>query len=112
MSVGSDDSGSSDLTSYYCLDCDTRHKLGSDALPSICGIKYSSGEESIGNIGSVTHVPAVHLARYQISAIDPVTGAEIPPDGNTGHDDNNRPRRDAKASGSNTGTTVTVSQEE
>jgi hypothetical protein len=30
MSVGFDDSMSSDLTSYYCLHCDSRHGLGSD----------------------------------------------------------------------------------
>jgi hypothetical protein len=46
MSVGSDGSGSSDLTSYYCLDCDTRHELGSDASAFVCGIKYSSNGES------------------------------------------------------------------
>jgi hypothetical protein len=28
MSVGSDDSASCDLTSYYCLNCDIRHGLG------------------------------------------------------------------------------------
>ncbi|KAK1630576.1 hypothetical protein QYE76_004891 [Lolium multiflorum] len=32
MFVGSDDSGSSDLTSYYYIGCDNRHELGSDAL--------------------------------------------------------------------------------
>nr|XP_051189950.1 protein IQ-DOMAIN 14-like [Lolium perenne] len=32
MFVGSDDSGSSDLMSYYYIGCDNRHELGSDAL--------------------------------------------------------------------------------
>jgi hypothetical protein len=53
MSVGSDDSESSDLTSYYCLDCDTRHELGSDASPFVCGIKYSSDKESIASATSL-----------------------------------------------------------
>jgi hypothetical protein len=48
MTVGSDDSGSSDLTSYYCFDCDTKHELGSDTAPFVCGIEYSSDRESIG----------------------------------------------------------------
>ena len=50
MSVGSDDSASSDLTSYYCLNCDTRHGLGSDDTPFVCSARYSSDEESIGSI--------------------------------------------------------------
>jgi hypothetical protein len=70
----------------------------------MCGIKYSSDEENIGNTSSITRVPASHLARYQIFAIDPVTRAEVPSGRNTGHN--------AEASGSNTGTTVTVTQEE
>jgi hypothetical protein len=56
----------------------------------VCGIKYSFDEESIGNTGRIIRLPAAHLARYQISAIDPVTGAEVPPGGNTGRGDNNR----------------------
>jgi hypothetical protein len=44
MSVRSDDSESSDLTLFYCIDCDTRHELGSDAPPFVCGVKYSSDE--------------------------------------------------------------------
>jgi hypothetical protein len=44
MSIGSDDSESSDLTSFYCTGCDTRHELGSDAPPFVCGVKYSSDE--------------------------------------------------------------------
>ncbi len=104
MSVGSDDSGSSDLTSYYCIGCDARHELGSDAPPFVCGTKYSSDEESIGNTSSIIRVPASLPARYQIFAIDPVTGVEIPPGRNTGHN--------AEASGSNAGTTISVTQEE
>jgi hypothetical protein len=35
VSVGFDDSESSDLTSYYCTSCDCRHELASDA-PLLC----------------------------------------------------------------------------
>jgi hypothetical protein len=45
----------------------------------VSGIKYSSDEESVGNNGDITRVPASHLPHYQISAIDPVTGAKVPP---------------------------------
>jgi hypothetical protein len=104
MSVGSDDSGSSDLTSYYCIGCDTWDELGPDAPPFVCGVKYSSDEESIGNDNDIIRLPAARVARYQISAIDPVTGVEILSGRNTGHD--------AEASGSNAGATITVTQEE
>ncbi|KAK1604027.1 hypothetical protein QYE76_027700 [Lolium multiflorum] len=50
MSVGSDDPASSELTSYYCMNCDTRHGLGSSDTPFICNAYYSSGEDSIGSI--------------------------------------------------------------
>jgi hypothetical protein len=112
MSVGSDDSGSSDLTSCYCLDCDTTHDLGSDALPFVCGTKYSSDEEIISkdNI-DIGHVPASQLARYHVFAIDPVMGVEIPTGGNTGHGNQNRQRTEAEASTCNN-STVMISQEE
>ncbi|KAK1679249.1 hypothetical protein QYE76_040097 [Lolium multiflorum] len=47
MSVGSDNPASSELTSYYCLNCDTRHGLGSSDTPFICNAQYSSGEDSV-----------------------------------------------------------------
>jgi hypothetical protein len=50
MSVGSDDSGSSDLTSYYFLNCDTGHGQGSKDTPFVCSAGCSSDEESIGSI--------------------------------------------------------------
>ncbi|KAK1628815.1 hypothetical protein QYE76_003130 [Lolium multiflorum] len=50
MSVGSDDPASSELTSYYCMNCDTRHGLGSSDTPFICNAYYSSGEDIIGSI--------------------------------------------------------------
>ena len=50
MSVGSDDLTSSELTSYYCLNCDTRHGLGSSDTPFVCNAQYSSGEDSIDSI--------------------------------------------------------------
>ncbi|KAK1612189.1 hypothetical protein QYE76_035862 [Lolium multiflorum] len=49
MSVGSDDPVPSELTSYYCMNCDTRHGLGSSDTPFICNAYYSSGEDNIGS---------------------------------------------------------------
>ncbi|KAK1668475.1 hypothetical protein QYE76_056634 [Lolium multiflorum] len=40
MSVGSDDPASSEMTSFYCLHCDTRHGLGSSDTPFICNAQY------------------------------------------------------------------------
>jgi hypothetical protein len=65
MSVGSDDSESSDLTSYYCLDCDTRHELSSDASPFVCGVKYSSDEESIDKENDVVALTTMQVAHRQ-----------------------------------------------
>ncbi|KAK1663306.1 hypothetical protein QYE76_051465 [Lolium multiflorum] len=50
MSVGSDDPVPSEMTSYYCINCDTRHGLGSSDTPFICNAYYSSGEDSIGSV--------------------------------------------------------------
>ncbi|KAK1695364.1 hypothetical protein QYE76_012061 [Lolium multiflorum] len=50
MSVGSDEPTSSELTSYYCSNCDARHGLGSSDTPFICNARYSSGEDSVGSI--------------------------------------------------------------
>jgi hypothetical protein len=112
MSVGSDDSGSSDLTSFYCIGCDARHELGSDAPPFVCGTKYSSDEESVDNHGDIIRLPAARLARYQVSIIiDPVTGVETPAGSNAWRANNDR-RRNGEASGSDTNTTISVSQSE
>ncbi|KAK1680232.1 hypothetical protein QYE76_041080 [Lolium multiflorum] len=46
MMVGSDEPTSSELTSYYCSNCDARHGLGSSNTPFICNAQYSSGEDS------------------------------------------------------------------
>ena len=109
MSVGSDDSGSSDLTSYYCLNCDTRHELGSDASPFVCSAKYSSDEESIDNIAPIAAARAAH---HQICVIiNPQTGVEISEGERTPRANRER-RRDAEASGSNADSTHTVTREE
>ncbi|KAK1696300.1 hypothetical protein QYE76_012997 [Lolium multiflorum] len=50
MSVGSDNPAPSEMTSYYCLNCDTRHGLGSSDTPFICSAQYSSGEDSVDSI--------------------------------------------------------------
>ena len=97
LSVGSDDSASSDLTSYYCLDCDVRHELGTDAEPFICDSNYFTANDDIHGMHDIVRAPAAMLARYQIYAIDPATGNKIP-----------EGRRDPEASSSH----VTVSQAE
>ena len=74
LSVGSDDSGSSDLTSYYCIDYDTRYDLGPGATPYVCEPNRPSNNNDIGDIHTITRVPAAEMARYLIFAIDPVTG--------------------------------------
>jgi hypothetical protein len=76
MSVGSDNFGSSDLTSYYCLNCDSRHELELDASPFVCDIKYSSDEE-LGNIVPLNTMQAAHQQTCVI--INAPTGAEIHP---------------------------------
>jgi hypothetical protein len=57
---------SSDMTSYYCLNCDTRHGLGSDDTLFICNANYSSGEESIDIVARTT---TWRVAHHQIYAI-------------------------------------------
>ena len=65
MSVGSDNPASTEMTSYYCLNCDTRHGLGSSVTPFICGAQYSSGEDSVDNV--VKEV-TWRTARHQVYA--------------------------------------------
>jgi hypothetical protein len=108
MPVGSDDSESSDLTSYYCIDCDTRNELGSDALPFVCGIKYSCNDERIGNHGEIIPLSAAQLAHYQVCiTFDLETGTETLAAGNTVHVRNDR-EQDGETSGSNTNATILV----
>ena len=64
LSVGSDDSASSDLTSYYCLDCDVRHELGSDAEPFICDSNYFTANDDIRGMHDIVRAPAATPARY------------------------------------------------
>ncbi|KAK1602749.1 hypothetical protein QYE76_016411 [Lolium multiflorum] len=66
MLVRSDDSMSSDMTSYYCLNCDTRHGLGSYDTPFVCSAKYSSGEESIDNAARTTTWRMAHHQIYDV----------------------------------------------
>jgi hypothetical protein len=74
MSIGSDDSMSSDLTSYCCLNCDTRHGLSSDDTSFVCSANYSSGEESID---SIARTATWKVAHHQIYAIlNPIDGDE------------------------------------
>jgi hypothetical protein len=110
MFVGSDDSESLDLALYYCTCCDSRHEVGSDAPPFVCGIKYSVDKESIDNHGDIIPISAARLARYQVCVtFDPETGAEVPAGGDIAHTNNDR-QRDGEANGNNTDTTILVSQ--
>nr|XP_051222189.1 uncharacterized protein LOC127340486 [Lolium perenne] len=112
MSVGSDDSDSSDLTSYYCLDCDTRHELGSEASPFVCGIKYSSDEESTDEYNDPTPMTTMQAAHHQIRVIiNAQTGAKISSGERTPRGNGER-RLDGEASSSNANTTFSVSREE
>jgi hypothetical protein len=108
MSVGSDDSAWSDLTSYYCLNCDTRHGLGLDDTSFVCSAKYSSGEESIDNIARVT---TWRVAHHQIYAIlNPITG-EGPSDGEHTPRVNPGGHRNIETSASNDDSTYTITEE-
>ncbi|KAK1695348.1 hypothetical protein QYE76_012045 [Lolium multiflorum] len=64
MSVGSDEPTSSELTSYYWSNCDARHGLGSSDTPFICNARYSSGEDSVGNIARGTTRRTAHHQVY------------------------------------------------
>ncbi|KAK1695929.1 hypothetical protein QYE76_012626 [Lolium multiflorum] len=64
MLVGSDEPMSSELTSYYCSNCDARHGLGSSDTPFICNAQYSSGEDSVGSIARRTTRRTAHHQVY------------------------------------------------
>jgi hypothetical protein len=112
MFVGSDDSESSDLTSYYCFDCDTRHEFGTDVLPFVCGIKHSSDEESIGKCDDNIPLSTARPAQYQVYVtFDPEARTETLVADITAHVRRNR-RQDGEASDRNANTTILVSQPE
>src|SRR4051812_34585656 len=79
--------GDPDLRSYYCLDCDARHDLRSDAVPYVCDAnrnfdnlytELNFDNADVHHDYPITRVSPTDLARYQIYAIDPVSGNEIP----------------------------------
>jgi hypothetical protein len=52
----------------------------------VCGIEYSSNEESIGNHGDIISLSTARLAQYQVSGtFDPESGTETPAGSNTAH---------------------------
>jgi hypothetical protein len=109
MSVGSDDSGSSDLTSYYFLNCDTGHGQGSKDTPFVCSAGCSSDEESIGSIArAATWEAARHLV-YDI--INHVTGDETS-EGERIPRVNRGRRRNVETSASNDDSAYTITREE
>src|SRR3954447_17389631 len=84
QSIGTDDS---DSTSYYCPNCDTRHDLKSNAVPYVCDANRNFNNlytnlnfdnADVHRDYTITRASLADLARYQIYAIDPVTGNEIP----------------------------------
>jgi hypothetical protein len=95
---------SSDPTSYYCLNCDTRHGLGSDDTPFICSGNYSSGEESIDNIARRATWRVTHHQIYAI--LESVNGdeGECTPRANR--------RRSTENSSSNDNIDYTITEEE
>ncbi|KAK1609540.1 hypothetical protein QYE76_033213 [Lolium multiflorum] len=107
MSVGSDDPTSSELTSYYCLNCDARHGLGSSDTPFICNAQYSSGEDSVDSIVQGTTRRTAH---HQVYAANNT--------GNTRHrgDGDHTPRSSRRASfensASNRDSDYTIADEE
>jgi hypothetical protein len=109
MSVGSDDSGSSDLTSYYYLNYDTRHGLGSDDTPFVYSAKYSFDKQSIDNITVEAASKAAHHHVYSI--INPHRGVEIS-EGERTPCVNRDGRRNAEACGSNDDSAYTITGEE
>jgi hypothetical protein len=72
MSVGSDNPAPSEMTSYYCLNYDTRHGLGSSDTPFICSAQYSSGEDSVD---SVAKEVTWRAARHQVYAANNIGNA-------------------------------------
>ncbi|KAK1666086.1 hypothetical protein QYE76_054245 [Lolium multiflorum] len=107
MSVGSDEPTSSELTSYYCSNCDARHGLGSSDTPFICNARYSSGEDSVG---SIARRATRRTAHHQVYVANNT--------GNTRHggDGDRTPRSSRRASfensASNRGTATIPSDEE
>ncbi|KAK1650152.1 hypothetical protein QYE76_067957 [Lolium multiflorum] len=107
MSVGSDEPTSSELTSYYCSNCDARHGLGSSDTPFICNARYSSGEDSVG---SITRRATRRTAHHQVYVANNT--------GNTRHggDGDRTPRSSRRASfensASNRDSDYTIADEE
>jgi hypothetical protein len=109
MFVGSDDSASSDLMSYYCLNCDTRHGLGSADTSFVCSAKYSSDEESID---SITRTATWRVAHHQIYAILNSVNGEGPSEGEHTPHVNRGGRRNVENSASNDDGAYTITEEE
>ena len=84
------------MTSYYCTDCDTQHDIRPDATPYVCDSNHGFANPNLNFNNAdvirdypITRVSPADLAHYQICAIDPATGQDVPDGG------------DAEASNSN-----------
>jgi hypothetical protein len=110
LSIEYDDSESSDLMSYYCLDCDTRNELGFDTPPFVCGTVYSSDEESISKRNDNILLSAARPAQRQVFVtFGSETGTKTP-DADNIMCDRSYQWKDGRASNNNT--TILVSQVE
>lgn len=109
LSLLSNNSGSSDLTSYYCLDSDTSHDVESGPY-FLCDVGINStDDESDDDISAHPPSRITHPVRYQIVVVDPVTGID---DGLPGASmvNNRAPRRAGALRASTESTSITVSQ--
>ncbi|KAK1616993.1 hypothetical protein QYE76_022510 [Lolium multiflorum] len=107
MSVGSDNPVPSKMTSYYCLNCDTRHELGSSDTPFICSAQYSSGEDSVD---SAVKEGTGKTARHQVYAANNTGNARNMGEGE--HTPRSSRRRSFGNSASNHGSDYTTAEEE
>ena len=107
MSVGSDNPVSSEMTSYYCLNCDTRHGLGSSDTPFICSAQYSSEEDSVD---SVIKGATWKVAHHQVYAANNTGNARSRGDGD--HTPRSSRRPSFENSASNNNSDYTIAEEE
>ncbi|KAK1683241.1 hypothetical protein QYE76_044089 [Lolium multiflorum] len=107
MSVGSDNPVPSEMTSYYCLNCDTRHGLGSSDTPFICSAQYSSGEDGVD---SIVKEGTWRTARHQVYAANNTGNARN--GGGGEHTPRSSRRRSFENSDSNHSSDYIIAEEE
>ena len=95
------------MTSYYCLNCDTRHGLGSSDTPFICSAQYSSGEDSVDIVVKGVTWKAAH---HQVYAANNTGNARNRGDGD--HTHRSSRRLSFENSASNNNSDYTIAEEE